>query len=297
MASALAQAIARYTEARGGGDAAYETAVPGFLLLRSTRATMPHHAHYLPALCVVAQGEKEVAFGEHRLTYGARQMLVVSLALPAFGRVTRATRDAPYLGLVLGLDPAVLGEVLAHVGPLPPPDGAARPGAFVGDADDRVTDGLARLIGLLETPRAVPLLAPAVVREICYWLLAGPYARDVVQLALPEGHAQRIAAAIHLLRSRFATPLRVEELAAAAAMSASTFHEHFRALTGMSPIQYQKQLRLVEARRLMVAGDANVTTAAYTVGYESTSQFSREYARLFGVPPKRDAAALRAVPA
>ncbi|MDF1502812.1 AraC family transcriptional regulator [Roseisolibacter sp. H3M3-2] len=297
MSSALAEAIRRHTDAQGAGDAAYDTAVPGFVLLRSSRETMPNHASYQPALCVVAQGEKQVTFGDLRMTYGTMQMLVVSLALPAIGRITRASRAEPYLGLALALDTAALGELLPQVGPLPTPDDSAHPGVFAGDAGATLADCLVRLVRLLDTPHAVPVLAPAIVREIHFWLLTGPYARHVVRLAMPEGQTQRVAAAIRLLRDRFAKAIRVEELAAAAAMSPSSFHQHFKALTGMTPIQFQKQLRLVEARRLMVAGDANVATAAYTVGYESASQFSREYARMFGVPPKRDAMALRAVPA
>jgi transcriptional regulator GlxA family with amidase domain len=152
-----------------------------------------------------------------------------------------------------------------------------------------------RLIRLLETPAAIPVLAPAALREVYYWLLTGPDGAAIARLALAEGNTQRIARAMTLLRDNFTRPIRVAELAEAAGMSPSSFHEHFKALTAMTPLQYQKQLRLLEAQRLLVAGDIDAARAAYRVGYESASQFSREYARMFGAPPARHAAGLRGV--
>ena len=154
---------------------------------------------------------------------------------------------------------------------------------------------MTRLIRLLATPQAIPLLVPAIQRELCFWLLTGRHGSEICKLAHPDSHTQRIAQAIHVLRGDFARPIRIEELAAAARMSASSFHQHFKALTSMTPLQYQKNLRLLEARRLMLDETANATAAAYRVGYESPSQFSREYARMFGAPPRRDVAEFRAM--
>jgi transcriptional regulator GlxA family with amidase domain len=151
-----------------------------------------------------------------------------------------------------------------------------------------------RLMRVLDTPKAIPVLYPAIMREICFWLLTGAHGGEVRKLGLPDSHTRRITDAIYLLRDNFARPIRVEELAAAARMSLSSFHQHFKTLTSMTPLQYQKQLRLLEARRLMTADGANVSSAAYRVGYESASQFSREYSRMFGAAPKRDAMELRA---
>ena len=164
---------------------------------------------------------------------------------------------------------------------------------FVDALVSPVADCVARLIRLLDTPGAVPILYPSIMRELSFWLLTGPSGGRIARLALPSGHAQRIADAINVMREDIARPVRVEELAGAARMSPSSFHKHFKMLTSMTPLQYQKQLRLLEARRLMTADAANVANAAYRVGYESPSQFSREYARMFGAPPKRDVTALR----
>jgi AraC-like DNA-binding protein len=152
-----------------------------------------------------------------------------------------------------------------------------------------------RLVRLLATPKAIPVLYPSIMREIYYWLLSGPNAGAICKIALPNGHTQRIADAIYVLRENFSRSIRIEELAATARMSPSSFHQHFKTLTSMTPLQYQKQLRLLEARRLMVSDAANVTRAALQVGYESPSQFSREYARMFGTPPKRDAMTMKAM--
>ena len=152
-----------------------------------------------------------------------------------------------------------------------------------------------RTIRLLETPKAIPVLYPAIMREICYWLLTGPHGGEVMRMTLANSHAERVVKAIHTLRDRFAEPIRIDELASIAKMSPSAFHRQFKAITAMTPLQYQKQLRLLEARRLIVAEAANVETAAFQVGYESPSQFSREYSRMFGAPPRRDVAALRAM--
>ena len=289
MSGVLREAIERQI---GVEDGAVETAVPGLVLMRATGTAVPRkHRLYRPSLCVVVQGAKEMAVGDRLLRYGEMQALVVSLEVPAFGRVLSATRELPYLALSLELDPALLAEVLGALG-APPPSAAMRdgPGIFVADVDGPLADALERLLRLLETPAAIPVLARQTLREIYFWLLSGPHAAEVVRLIAPEGHAQRIGRAIRVLRDNFDRPLRVDDLARLVNMSPSSFHQHFKALTAMSPLQYQKQLRLIEARRLIAADSATIAGAAYRVGYESPSQFSREYARMFGAPPRRHAA-------
>lgn len=296
MSNLLKTAIEEYIAAHGGGDGAYPTEIGALTLMRSTTQALPNPMIYRPALCVIVQGAKQILFGERVFDYAAMQCLVISLTLPAFGRVMRASPEKPLLALNLDFDLGILHDVMAAMEHPPVPSGGADFGVFVGDLDASLSDCLLRLVRLLETPQAIRVLYPAIMREIYYWLLTGPHGGDVCKLALPNSHTQRVSRAIHLLRERYTSPVRVEDLAAAAGMSASSFHQHFKALTSMTPLQYQKQLRLLEARRLLVADGANVAHAAYRVGYESASQFSREYARMFGQPPKRDATELKAHP-
>jgi transcriptional regulator GlxA family with amidase domain len=208
-----------------------------------------------------------------------------------------ASPSKPYLGLIIEFDLGVMREVMEGLDTLPKQGGPMGSGVFVIDFNGPLADCALRLVRLLGTPRAIPVLYPSIMREICYWLLTGPHGGEVVKIALANSRAQRVIGAIHALRNRFTEPVRIEELALAAQMSPSTFHRQFKALTSMTPLQYQKQLRLLEARRLMVADASNVETAAFQVGYESPSQFSREYARMFGAPPRRDTLKLRAIAA
>lgn len=288
----LAHAMDRYITAHGGADGAYE-AIPGFFLMRANQPKLPKHMVYRPCLCVVAQGQKRLLLNDQAFDYGELQALIVGLDLPAFGWVTQASPERPYFGLSLELDPAIIQDVLNAMDAPFAPSPSGRPGLFVTTAGPELVASLVRLIELLDTPRAVPVLSPSILREIVYWLLTGPHGDEFMRLALPDGHARHIADAIRLLRERYDQPLRMEELADAARMSPSSFYQHFKALTAMTPLQYQKQLRLTEARRMMLSEAATVAGAAYEVGYESPSQFSREYARMFGTPPKRDALALR----
>ena len=288
----LAQAMDRYITEHGGADGAYE-AIPGFYLMRASQPKLPKHMVYRPCLCVVAQGAKRLMLGDRLFDYGELQALIVGLDLPAFGWVTKASPERPYFGISLELDPAIIQDVMnAMDAPLAPSAGGTT-GLFVTTAGPELVNAIVRLIQLLDTPKAVPVLKPAILREIAYWLLMGPHGDEFVRLAVPDGHARRIADAIRILRDRYDKPLKMEELADAARMSPSSFYQHFKALTAMSPLQYQKQLRLTEARRLMLTDAATVASAAYEVGYESPSQFSREYARMFGTPPKRDSLVLR----
>ena len=293
MASELAVAMARYLDARGGGDGVFTTPIDGLALFRASQPGLQTHAQYRRALCAVVQGAKQVSFGDTVLDCDEQQCLIVSFDLPVLGRVTRSSAAEPYLAIVLDLDVQIMREVMEQLDNPPQPDDGEGAGIFVDNMVPPLTDCMIRLLRLLDTPKAIPVLYPAIMREVYFWLLTGAHAREVCKLALPDSHTRRIADAIYLLRANFARPIRVEELAAAARMSPSSFHQHFKALASMTPLQYQKQLRLLEARRLMLANGANVSTAAYEVGYESASQFSREYSRMFGAAPKRDTMELR----
>lgn len=286
MSMALRQAVERHVET--GEDGAFETAIPGLVVMRSAGPAIPRKMRlYRPSLCLVVQGAKEMALGERVFPYREMQALVVSLDVPAAGRVTEASPDRPYLAIALELDIGLIAEVLAELGPRSLPDKAPSLGLFVADIDATLAGAFERLLRLLDTPAALPVLGRQTLREIYYWLLAGPHGAAIARLTSPEGHAQRIGRALAILREDFARPIRVAELARAAGMSPSSFHQHFKALTTMTPLQYQKQLRLIEARRMIAAEAGSVARIAYRVGYESPSQFSREYSRLFGAPPRR----------
>lgn len=288
LASPILNAVTTYIESQGGGQGLFPTAIDGFSIVRSYQAMMPMRALYRPSLCVVLQGAKEIRFGGDRLDYRAMECLVVSIGLPAAGRIVEASPEYPYVGVLIDFDVVTMRQVLEQLDTPPSPATTSGPCAFVGKVDQPLADCILRLVRMTETPKAIPILAPSVMREICYWLLSGPHGGELCKLALPESNIERVVKAIATLHVNFAQTLRVEQLADVARMSPSSFHQHFKALTSMTPLQFQKQLRLLEARRLMVAEAANVADAAYKVGYESPSQFSREYSREFGIAPKQD---------
>jgi AraC-like DNA-binding protein len=291
MLKNLANAMNRFACAHGGGHGSFETAIAGFSVHRATHSTSFNPRIYKPALCIVAQGAKSTMLGRQNLVYRAGQALLVSLEMPLAGRVAKASETQPFLGITWEFDLAVLREVFAELDLAPSPPSRKTASAFVIELDRAMIDCILRALALLETPKAIPILYRSIMREMCYRLLTGPHAADIAKFALPGSSTQRVSDAIHLLRARFTEPLRVGELAKAARMSPSSFHQHFKSLTSLSPLQYQKQLRLLEARRLMISGEVNAETAAYQVGYESPSQFSREYSRMFGAPPRRDVVA------
>ncbi|ATI83304.1 AraC family transcriptional regulator [Sphingobium yanoikuyae] len=284
----LFEAVTSYIEAQGGGQGVFPTQIGSFNIVCSFKERMRMRQVYKPSLCVVLQGAKEIVLGEDTLRYGAGQCLAVGMTLPATGHIIEASPDAPYTGLTLELDVAMIRDVLEQLEAPPAPAVRSGPCLFVRQIDEPLAECILRLLRMCETPKAIPILFPSVMREICYWLLSGPNGGELRKLVEPESNAARIAKALHLLHENVARTLRLEQLAEAARMSLSSFHQHFKALTSMTPLQFQKQLRLLEARRLMVMEDTNVTEAAYQVGYESASQFSREYSRMFGVAPKRD---------
>ncbi|MGF6760141.1 AraC-like DNA-binding protein [Paraburkholderia sp. GAS33] len=295
MSNALIEAVKRYTDQQAGKGSPFITAIDGMAILRADHEKPASHLIMKPALCVVVQGTKWTTFGDRRYDYPAGRALVVSVEMPAFSRVVEASPAEPFLAIVIQFDLAVMRDVMERLEAPPELEDNLGRGVFVTDFDGPLADCVLRMVRLLDTPQAIPILAPMIMREICYWLLTGPHGGEVAKVVLANSHAQRVVTAIHTLRDQFAETIRIEELAAVAQMSPSAFHRQFKALTSMTPLQYQKQLRLLEARHLMVTGDANAEVAAYQVGYESASQFSREYARMFGAPPRRDIASLKTV--
>jgi AraC-like DNA-binding protein len=281
-------AVLEFIEARGAGQGRFQTPMDKIKIVRSFQETMPVHNMYRPSLCVVLEGAKEILFGDTTLRYEEMECLVISFEIPASGRMVGATPASPYIGMMIDFDVSVLREVMQQLTTPPLTSTNCGPCVFVGKVDGTLTECVTRLARMALMPDAAPILYPAAMRELYYWLLTGPYGSEIAKLTLPETQAERVSKAIHYLRDHLNEILRVEQLAEVARMSASSFHQHFKAMTSMTPVQYQKQLRLLEARRLMVSENANVSDAAYKVGYESPSQFSREYARSFGSSPKRD---------
>ena len=269
-------------------------ALPDLMLLRRDQAEDMVCGHYQPCVALVLQGRKQVDIGGHTLRYDPQHFFVTPLELPGVASILDAHPKAPYLSLALRLDLRLVATmVLEGVVPPPPPAGADRAAMGTGRVDAPLLDAFDRLLALLDEPAHAPALAPLVQREITYRLLAGEAGWRLRQIAAVDSQGQQVSRAITLLKQRFTEALRIDDLARAAHMSSSSLHHHFKALTGMSPLQYQKQLRLAEARRLMLAERLDAASAAYRVGYESPSQFSREYSRQFGAPPMRDIARLR----
>jgi AraC-like DNA-binding protein len=291
--SDLLAGVNAFMDARGGGEGYFEVPGAAVRMIRSFHH-MNNHFVYQPSLCITLQGAKQMHVGDEMLHYGPMQCLVVSMDLPACGRIVAASLDEPFVGIAIGLDVVMMREVLEQLDTPPVPSASTGRSMFVADVDGPLADCVMRMVRLTDTPKAIPILYPALLREFYYWLLSGPNGAELCKQAMPDSHLERIARAIHMLRNNFAQTLRIERLAEAAHMSPSSFHQHFKALTSMTPLQFQKQLRLLEARRLMTADAVNVAEAAYQVGYESASQFSREYSRTFGVAPKRDVMGQRA---
>jgi AraC-like DNA-binding protein len=269
--------------------------VPGGLrLLRRSSRTPKDHGVSSPALCMIAQGSKEVLLGDDRYRYDANHYLITAAALPTASRVTEASKEQPYLGVVLGLDPALVGSVMVEADQLALREPAAVRAFEVSPLDESLLDAVVRLVGLLDSPAdEARFLRPLVTREIIFRLLKGKQGNQLRQIAVLSGHGHRIARALERLRLDFDRPLRIEDIAREVGMSVSGFHHHFRAVTAMSPLQFQKQLRLREARHLMLSEDLDAAGAGHRVGYSDASHFTREYKRLFGAPPMRDVERLR----
>lgn len=288
----IAAVIARHVSK----DGFHATPIERVTLVRSSTMTMPMPNVYRPQLCLVAQGHKEVTLGDRVFRYAPGRYGVVTCDLPVIGHVVEATPDKPYLCLYLDFDPVMLGELALRV---PPPPRAPSPpiGKTVSDAGAALLDAALRLLRLLDDPAALPVLGPLAEQEILYRLLAGPDGARMRHITSSQGRVAQVGRAIAWIGKNFRERFSIERLAAEVGMSPSSLHEHFRAVTAMTPLQFQKQLRLQDARSLMLVQDIDATTAAFCVGYESPSQFSREYRRHFGEPPARDIARLRASPA
>lgn len=267
------------------GDVPFPTAVPGLSVVRARAPTDLAHMVYVPVFCLILQGEKQIITGARSVAFGPMQSLIVSLDLPARSRITRASSAAPYVALALELDPLLLRDYAAQIPPRPPQEAQA---VATGPADAEIAGAMARLFALAARPEAIPILAPLILREIHYWLLTSAHGAMLRDLALPGSRASGIARAIAALRQDFARPQPVASLARLAGMSLSSFHDHFRSITGTTPLQFHKQLKLAEARRLILQGELSVASTAFAVGYESPTQFSRDYARLFGASPQKD---------
>ncbi|GIP51077.1 AraC family transcriptional regulator [Paenibacillus vini] len=274
-------------------DGTHDTKVPGLRLIRSSRLSEPVYSVYEPSLCVVAQGSKVVMLGQEVYQYDPSSYLTASVHLPITGQVVGASSESPYLSLQILFDMNQMLDVIQVSGEVIRPEKETSRGLRVSRVNDTLLDAVLRLLKLVETPRDIPVLAPYIMREIIYRVLQNENSAALMQFAMTGSHAHRIAGVVEKLNREFAQPLRVEELAAEARMSASSLHEYFKQVTGMSPIQFQKQIRLQEARRLLFSGSIDAAEAAFQVGYESPSHFSREYARMFGMPPVRDVRRLR----
>ncbi|SPY13591.1 Lactose operon transcription activator [Paenibacillus polymyxa] len=274
-------------------DGVHATDIPSLHFVRSSTTTVPIYQVHEPALCIVAQGKKVVILAEESYYYGTSDYLVVSVDLPISGQVIQASAEAPYLCFRLNFDPyQVLDLIKESTFPTSPiPD--SRRGLYVSQTNSLLLDAVVRLVRLLERPQDIPVLAPLVIREILYRILQGKQGESLKQLVMTGSHSNRIAEVIKRIKQDYDKPLRIDELSQLANMSPSSLHRHFKEVTAMSPMQYQKQLRLQEARRLLLSESADAADVGFQVGYESPSQFSREYARLFGLPPIRDIKRLR----
>lgn len=276
-------------------DGCFELCVPGVYAIRRSRIAMElAHATVRPALCIVAQGAKRIMLGQEVYEYDPSRMLIFSVDLPVTAQVTRASHAEPFLCFMLDLDPQKVAELVLRVYPHGLPRGVQESrGVCVCQVNLSIVNAAARLLELMAQPGDAELLAPLVIEEILIRLLRSPIGVRVAQIGIAESSVHGVAKAVAWLRANFSEPMRVAELAELAHMSVSSFHQHFKSVTSMSPLQYQKVMRLQEARRLMLSTMMDVSTASWRVGYQSASQFSREYARFFGSAPNKDIARLK----
>ncbi|NUU80174.1 AraC family transcriptional regulator [Paenibacillus xylanilyticus] len=286
----MAHLIERFTP----NDGIHPTAIPSLSLIRASEISEPIYSVHQPALCIVAQGSKLVILGRESYTYDLTQYLVASVNLPISGQVVQASSEKPYLCMRLDFDSGQIFDLIQDAASLQSkPDNATQRGLFVSSTKLSLLEAAVRLIRLLDTPDDIPVLAPLFIREMLYRIIQDEHGHSIKQFAVQNSHAQHIAKVIEVIQSEYDKPLRVEQLADMINMSSSSLHYHFKAITTMSPIQFQKQIRLQEARRMLIAGTTDAANAAFQVGYESPSQFSREYARMYGLPPKSDIKRLR----
>ncbi|GAB5518824.1 MAG: AraC family transcriptional regulator [Rhodothermales bacterium] len=266
----------------------------GLHLYRVSAPYTGRHGVFVPAFCLIAQGVKQVSIGTHTHRYDPQHYLLTTVTVPGTGQVLEASPDEPYLSLRIALDPMLVSSVLIEAGHAMPRSRSNVSSVDVSPVDPALLDAVVRLVRLIETPAEVPVLQPLITREIVYRLLVGAQGERLRHAAVLGGHQHRIAQAVSRLRDDFDQTIRMEQLAGELGMSLSSFHHQFKAITGMSPISFQKQVRLQEARRLLLAEDLDAATAGRRVGYDNASHFNREYKRLFGKPPMQDAKDQRA---
>ncbi|HJV62444.1 MAG TPA: AraC family transcriptional regulator [Albitalea sp.] len=275
------------------GDGLHQTAIAPLQLIRASAPAQRLPSVYEPGLCVVVQGRKQATLAGEVFTYDPLHFLLISVTLPTIGQILEATPDKPYLCVRLQIDAREVGALVLESGAGDAQAGPQERGLRVSRVSAPLLDAVLRLLRLLCTPQDAPVLAPLALREIYYRVLTGEMGARLRQLALADSHTHRIARAIELLQRRYAEAVRIEEVAEAAHMSPSSLHHHFKQVTAMSPLQFQKQLRLHRARQLMLTEGVDAAVAGHRVGYESPSQFSREYRRLFGAPPRAETEHLR----
>jgi len=290
MVDPLLEAVRRCVDSHADPTGVAHTPIPGLTMVHSGAPSDLAYAISRPLVCLVLQGRKQVSTGNRTFMFGAGESLLITADVPIVSQITSASLATPYLSLVLDLDPSVITELTLQMTKDREGSGLS---VCTEPTDAEVTDAALRLIRLLDRPASLPVLQAQLVRELHYWLLAGRHGTAIRRLGWPEGHTRRVARAVTILRTEFMRPLSVERLAQAAGMGASSFYHHFRAVTSLSPLQFQKQLRLIEAKRLMLSEGATPSAAALAVGYESVSQFTREYRRMFGLPPARETKAAR----
>ncbi|MFB5763824.1 AraC family transcriptional regulator N-terminal domain-containing protein [Paenibacillus medicaginis] len=285
----LALLIRRHAPSNG----IHQTVVPSLTLMYATHLSEPLESVYKPSICVVAQGAKKATLADESYRYDPSSYLVTSVELPIIGKIVEASPEIPYLSLKLRFDADVILDIVKEMNdPAFAPEEAG-PGITVSRTTPELLEAIVRLMRLLDTPRDIQIVAPLVIREILYRVLQGEQGALIQQFAIIGSHAHSIAQAVQLINRQYNRPLVIEQLAKSVNMSTSAFHKHFKRVTAMSPLQYQKTVRLQEARRLMLTETVQATEAAYRVGYESPSQFSREYARMYGRPPVLDVQELR----
>ncbi|MGE9292735.1 MAG: AraC family transcriptional regulator N-terminal domain-containing protein [Puniceicoccales bacterium] len=270
-----------------------DTIIPGLSLYHTEQPTEPATGMYEPSICMVVQGAKQIFLGEEKIVYDESNYLLTSLHLPTTFQVYQASKEKPYLGLRLLLDLKEVAQMMAGSDLPPPREQQSHLGMSVGETTVPIINAVRRLVQLLQDEADIPIMAPIIQKEIIYRLLSSDQGMKLRQIASSGSQSNQVSKAIIWLKDHFADPINVDELARVVGMSKSTFHQHFRAMTNYSPLQYQKQLRLQEARRLMLMEHKDAASAAFEVGYESPSQFSREYSRQFGAPPLRDISTLR----
>lgn len=291
----LARQVIAYADAQNAGEQPLDTPLVGLSVMRRRAQTGWFPAHYSPVLCVVLGGAKRVVSGDHDVTFRAGESVIISVDLPVLSQVVEAQEDAPYVALALTLDMQILRELAVETGNGDVSEQAGNAISAAG-ADEAIVNAMGRLFALVDQDDAARVLKPLVLREIHYWLLNARHGAMLRAMVRAGSQAARIAEASFLIRKDFASPLRIADIAKSVGMGVSAFHGHFKSIMGTSPIQYQKLLRLMEARQLIIAGTHSVSEAAFAVGYESPTQFSRDYTRRFGLSPRADkGAAQRAV--